>query len=148
MSTARFEDFQVNDQDSVIPSAPDGDFSLDDWRQLRETLRAAEPAFRKVAAEFNLGLLSNARWPELRLQRHRGWTTDELRLTLQPGPLPVPRSESRWAINFVRYPRFAWLPVGGSSVETIKVLATGDLHSGDLPHDLREVIDRLAPDGK
>lgn len=148
MSSTGARDIQVHSRDSVIPGVPAGDFSLDDWRELRDVLQVAEPAFRKVAAEFNLRLLSSARWPELRLQRHEGWTTGEMRLALQPGPPEVPRSESRWVINFVRYPRFAWLPIGVSSVEEVKVLSTSDLRSGELLQDIRAVIGRLAREGK
>lgn len=138
----------MNDSDTVIPSVPEGDFSLDDWRELRDVLKVAEPVFRNVATESKLRLLSSARWPELRLQRRVGWTTAELRLSLHPDPLGVPLIESRWVVNLVRYPRFAWFPVGGSSVETIKVLSARDLRSVDLRRDIHGLINRLAPGGK
>lgn len=132
---------------TVIPGVPEGDFSPDEWTELREVLLAAEPAWRSVATGFNLRLLSSARWPELRLQRHVGWTTAELRVALQPDSVVVPPSESQWAISFVRYPRFAWLPFVGSSVETIKVLSASELRSGNLLPHIHDVIGRLTSGG-
>lgn len=138
----------MNSSISVIPSAPEGDFSVEAWRELRDTLRVAEPAFRGIATRLKLRLLSSARWPELRLQRHAGLTTTELRLALSPGPTGSLQNECEWVINLVRYPRFAWLPVGGSSVETIKVLSTDELRSEELLlRYVQGVISRLASNG-
>lgn len=118
---------------------------MDEWGRLRNALRVAEPIFRKVAAELDLRLLSSARWPELRLQRHEGWTTNELRLALHPESVVVLDRESQWVISLVRYPRYAWFPIGGSSAETIKVLAEDELGSDDLLRDIRRVGTRLVP---
>lgn len=138
----------MNSSISVIPRTSDGDFSVEAWRELRDTLLVAEPMFRDIAARLKLRLLSSARWPELRLQRRAGLTTTELRLALNPCPAGKLQNEAQWVINLVRYPRFAWLPVGGSSVETIKLLSTNELRSGELLlSHVQGVIGRLASSG-
>lgn len=138
----------MDSSSSVIPSTPEGDFSVESWRELRDTLLVAEPTFRGIAARLKLRLLSSARWPELRLQRHVGLTTAELRLALDPGSTGNPYSEPKWVINLVRYPRFAWIPVGVSSAETIKVLSMDELRSEELlMRQVQGVIGRLAPKG-
>ncbi len=138
----------MNSSISVIPSTPEGDFSVEVWRELRGTLLVAEPMFRDIAARLKLKLLSSARWPELRLQRREGLTTTELRLALNPDPTGNLQSECEWVINLVRYPRFAWLPVGGSSVETIQVLSTKELRAGELLlRHIQGAVSRLASSG-
>lgn len=144
MSSTGAGGFRMN-SDTVIPSVPEGDFSVDEWRRFRDALRVAEPIFRKVATELDLRLLSSARWPELRLQRHDTWTTGELRLALHPGSTVESQGESQWVINFVRYPRYAWIPVGGSSAETIKLLSADELGSAELLKDIRGAGRRLLP---
>jgi hypothetical protein len=116
--------------DTIIPISSEGDFSNEDWRDLTDTLRLAEPTFQRIAAELNLHLLSSARWPELRLRRRTWWTVTELRLSLQPSHAKNQQRGSQWAINLVRYPRFAWLPCGASCVERIEVLSKDDLNLG------------------
>ena len=133
--------------DSVIPGAPAGDLSTEDWMERITVLRAAERTFRKTADQLNFRLLTSARWPELRLQRTKGWSTAELRLTLRPGCDRNRMDGHRWEIKLVRYPRFAWLPVGLSSVETIAVLSDIELCSGDWDQDrYQDAVRRLAGD--
>ena len=130
--------------DSIIPDVPAGDFSAEYWIDRIAVLRGAEPEFRKTAGELNLRLLSSARWPELRLQRKRGWSTAELRLTLLPNDSPSQESNHRWSIILVRYPRFAWLPVGSSNVETIALLSDGELCTGGSLEDcVRNAVRRV-----
>jgi hypothetical protein len=138
----------MNNSISVIPGTPEGDFSVEAWRELRDTLLVAEPAFRDIAARRKFRLLSSARWPELRLQRHAGLTTTELRLALNPGATGDQQSQSQWVINLVQYPRFAWLPVGGSSVKTIEVLSAAELRSVELlSRHVESAISRMSSFG-
>ena len=125
----------MNNSHSVVPAIPEGDFSIEDWRSLTNTLRLAEPTFQRIAVELNVRLLSSARWPELRLKRRTWWTVTELRLSLHPGDARNQTSGSQWAINLVRYPRFSWLPFGTSDVEAIDVVSEGDLNSGERLQD-------------
>lgn len=120
---------------TIIPSAPEDDFSIDEWRELTDSLRLAEPLFKKVAAELNLRLLSSARWPELRLRRHKGWTVTELRLALHPDHARNTAGGPKWAINLVRYPRFPWLPFGASEVVSIDLLGEDELNAGKRLQD-------------
>lgn len=131
--------------DSIIPGAPAGDFSAEDWTDRVAVLRAAEPVFRTIAGESNLRLLSSARWPELRLQRKRGWSIAELRLELQPNDHRNQAGIRLWSINQVQYPRFAWLPLGSTNAETIAVISDSELCSGDWDQDsIKRAVRRLA----
>lgn len=120
----------MSSNDTVIPKSAEDDFSIEEWKGLTNTLRLAEPTFRRIAAELSFDLLSSNRWPELRLRRSDRWTVTELRLSLHPSYDRSRQSESQWAFNLVRYPRFPWFPCGASSVEAIDVLSQDDLKVG------------------
>lgn len=120
----------MSSRESVLPESSDGDFSVEVWRRLVTSLRAAEPTFDRLAAQGGLRLLSSARWPELRLQRRVRWTTRELRLTMMPGHANREYGSPVWAIEYVEYPRFAWLRFGESRVDRFAELSDDDLRAG------------------
>lgn len=130
--------------DTVIPSLPEGDFSVEDWAELTNMLRFAEPIFQRIANERNARLLSSARWPELRLKWHTWWTVTELRLSLHPGHPWNQGNGSLWAINLVRYPRFAWLPRGPKVVESVGELTDEELTIEGRVRDRMQVAVRRA----
>lgn len=142
----------MTSDDTIIPSVSDGEFSDAEWLELTGALKRVEPLFRRLAADLDLRVLSSARWPELRLKKHGGWTTAEVRLSLSPGARSR-QGQARWVINFVRYPRFAWLPVGESSAELIAEISDEDVRDGPRVSDfLQSTVRRLmsgsSPDGK
>jgi hypothetical protein len=135
----------MNSSDTIIPSVSEGEFSEEEWRELTEPLRRTEQVFRRLALESNFRVLSSARWPELRLKKQGGWTSTEIRLTLHPGHARSRPDRSRWVVNLVRYPRFAWLPFGQSSVTTIAVLADDELRPGGRVEDCIQNTVRSLP---
>ncbi len=142
----------MTSDDTIIPSVSDGEFSDAEWLELTGALKRAEPLFRRLAADLDLRVLSSACWPELRLKKHGGWTTAEVRLSLSPGARSR-QGQTRWVISFVRYPRFAWLPVGESSAELIAEISDEDVRDGSRVSDfLQSTVRRLmsgsSPDGK
>jgi hypothetical protein len=135
----------MTSDDTIIPSASDGEFSEAEWRELTRILRRAEPLFVRLAEDLGLRVLSSARWPELRLKKQEGWTITEIRLSLSPGARSR-GSQTRWLVNLVRYPRFAWLPIGGASAELMAEIAEDEVNAGPPVSDcLRSAVRHMAP---
>lgn len=113
-----------------MPDDSAGDIAPDVWRRLADSLRITESLFDTTAKSGGLRLLSNSRWPQLRLQGRSLLLRRELRLSLLPETSAGAGMEYEWTIDLVQYPRFAWLPFGDSFADRIGNLTDDELRDG------------------
>jgi hypothetical protein len=100
---------------SVIPDLPTDNFLPERWKEITESLRAREHAFRRLADEYGTELIGSSRWPEIRFRCKSFMLVHEVRLSLavDTANSPIPT----WVVRIVRYARFPPLLSKRRSVE-------------------------------